>query len=84
MARFVTMKASHVIHSQQITLNIYVTEYKGKILMDKGDNFARVLEYQALKRSLEQEGLIRPENTNMTYVVVAFFSGCIVGSLLPW
>ncbi|MBT8118232.1 MAG: hypothetical protein KJN89_00830 [Gammaproteobacteria bacterium] len=52
--------------------------------MDKGDNFARVLEYQALKRSLEQEGLIRPENTNMTYVVVAFFSGCIVGSLLPW
>lgn len=52
--------------------------------MDKGDNFARVLKYQTLKLSLEQEGLIRPENTNMTYVIVAFFTGCIVGSFLPW
>jgi hypothetical protein len=52
--------------------------------MDKGDNFARVLEYQALKHSLEQDGLIRPDNSNMTYAVIAFFTGCIVGSLLPW
>ena len=84
MAHFVTIKALHVIHSQKITLNIYVTEYKGKMLMDKGDNFSRVLQYQELKHTLEQDGLIRPENSNMTYIVLAFLSGFIVGSFLPW
>jgi len=52
--------------------------------MDKGDNFARVLQYQELKHSLEQDGLIRPENSNMIYAVIAFLSGFIVGSFLPW
>ena len=52
--------------------------------MDKGDNFARVLQYQALKHALEQEGLIRPENLNIIYAVIAFFTGFIVGSFLSW
>jgi len=52
--------------------------------MDTDENFMRVLEYQRLKYSLEQQGVIKPDNTNTVYIMIAFFAGCIIGSLLPW
>ena len=84
MAHFATIEALHVINDRRITLKICVTEFTGNIIMDKGDDFARVLEYQSLKHSLEQEGLIRPEHSSMAYILITFCAGCIVGLLLPW
>jgi len=52
--------------------------------MDKGENFVQILQYQKLKHTLEEQGLIKPDNTNAIYVLMAFCLGCIVGSLLPW
>jgi|MGYP000029423034 hypothetical protein len=52
--------------------------------MDKGENFTQVLQYQKLKHSLQEQGLIKPDNSSAVYVLIAFCLGCIVGSLLPW
>ncbi len=52
--------------------------------MDNDESFMRVLEYQRLKYSLEQQGVIKPNSTNTVYIIIAFIAGCIVGSLLPW
>ncbi|MCW8942540.1 MAG: hypothetical protein OQK93_05125 [Gammaproteobacteria bacterium] len=52
--------------------------------MDKGENFVQILQYQKLKHSLQEQGLIKADNTNAISVLVAFCLGCIVGSLLPW
>jgi hypothetical protein len=52
--------------------------------MNNGESFMQVLEYQKLKYSLEQQGVIKPDNSNIVYIVIAFFAGGIVGSILPW
>jgi hypothetical protein len=52
--------------------------------MGNDENFMRVLEYQRLKYSLEQQGIIKPDNTNIIYIFAAFIAGYLVGSLLPW
>lgn len=52
--------------------------------MNNDENFMQVLEYQKLKYSLEQQGLIRPDNTGVVYVLIAFCSGLVFGSILPW
>lgn len=52
--------------------------------MVNDESFMRVLEYQKLKYSLEQQGLIKHDNTHTVYAIIAFIAGCIVGSLLPW
>ena len=53
-------------------------------MMDKGESFTQVLQYQRLKHSLQEQGLIKPDNTSAVYVLIAFCAGCIIGSLLPW
>ncbi len=52
--------------------------------MDKGESFTQILQYQKLKHSLQEQGLIKPDNSSAIYVLMAFVLGCIVGSLLPW
>ena len=52
--------------------------------MENDENFMRVLEYQRLKYSLEKQGFIKPDHSGIVYIIIAFFSGCIIGSLLPW
>lgn len=52
--------------------------------MSNDENFMQVLEYQKLKYSLEQQGLIKSDSSAVIYVLIAFCSGCIVGSILPW
>lgn len=54
------------------------------MIMGNDKDFMQVLEYQRLKYSLEQQGIIKPENTNTIYIILAFIAGCIIGILLPW
>lgn len=70
-------------HTTQIPY-IYVTKFTGDIMMDKGENFTQVLQYQRLKHSLQEQGLIKPDNSSAVYVLIAFCAGCIIGGLLPW
>lgn len=51
---------------------------------DDSEIFLRVLEYQRLKYNLEQEGIIKPDNTKLVYSLAAFIAGSIVGSIIPW
>lgn len=52
--------------------------------MEHDEVFMRLLEYQKLKYSLEKEGAIKPDHSNMVFIIFAFFSGFIIGSLIPW
>jgi len=69
----------------QLTTSIFMLlNFYRRTVLDKEESFMRVLEYQRLKYTLEQQGIIKPDNTNTIYIILAFIGGCIIGSLLPW